>query len=433
MTPVRRRLRNGAGADALRTRPLVVTHSPPSNPIESKPLDPFGAMITRVEPGAKLSGPLGGIRFCVKDNIQVAGQPFSAGHPLFVDRIASSTAPIVLSLSGLGGDFVGMTRTDAGGFGVTTPGVLNPCYPDYIVGGSSGGGAAAVAGGLADLALGTDTGGSVRIPAACAGLFGFKPTYGSLSTTGVWPLAPSYDHVGLLTRDLSLLHRVAKLLLPNEVEPKTPTSMLSHSLTIAIEQDAPAYQHPVVASWFRMLLASIEKQGHQVKRVKAPGRSAFTAEFGLCVLAEAHTVYADLSPRERDLLGVAAQRALAGRVLPEEYERARSNIDRWRRQYRNILEDVDVLLSPAMFIPPPPPNRHGVEVGERRWPLIEVLLSGTCFCNAIGSPALVMPARRRPVPLSLHLTARCGFDLNLLEIAEQLAPIVCSGRSDAQQ
>jgi Asp-tRNA(Asn)/Glu-tRNA(Gln) amidotransferase A subunit family amidase len=408
----------------------MTANSLPPSTIEGEPLDPFGAMLTRVEPARDSSGPLQGIRFCVKDNIGVAGQPFTAGHPLFSERTASFTAPAVLRTADLGADFVGMTRTDSGGFGVTTPGVRNPRYPNCIVGGSSGGAAAAVAAGLADFALGTDTGGSVRIPAACAGLFGFKPTYGSLSTTGVWPLAPSYDHVGLLARELPLLRRVVELLLPNGLERKAQGSSMSRCLTIAVEQNAPRYEHPMIASWFETLVRAMEERGHQINRVQAPDRHAFTGAFGVMVLSEAERVYADLIPLERELLGAAAQRALAIELTPRDYQLARDNIDSWRQQYMDFLKDADVLLSPAMFIPPPPPNRHSIEAAGCRWSLLQVLMSGTCFCNVLGSPALVMPVENPHIPLGLHLTARRGFDLNLLEIAEQLTPVLRSATFD---
>jgi Asp-tRNA(Asn)/Glu-tRNA(Gln) amidotransferase A subunit family amidase len=392
--------------------------------LRREPLDPFGAMISRVQPAPDSSGPLRGTRFCVKDNIRVAGQPFTAGHPLFSGRTASSTAPVVLRTASLGADFIGMTRTDSGGFGVTTPGVRNPLYPDCIVGGSSGGAAAAVAAGIADFALGTDTGGSVRIPAACAGLFGFKPTYGSLSTAGVWPLAPSYDHVGLLTRELPLLRRLMELLLPNGFEHKAQQSSLSRGLIIAVENATPRYEHPLVAAWFQTLLRAMEEHGHQIERVQAPDRYAFAGAFGLMVLSEAQRVYADLVPHERDLLGAAARRALAGKLTARHYQLARNNIENWRQQYMDFLKDADVLLSPAMFVPPPAPNRHSMEAAGCRWPLLQVLLSGTCFCNAVGSPALVMPVEYQHIPLGLHLTARHGSDLSLLDIAGQLAPVM---------
>jgi hypothetical protein len=139
--------------------------------------------------------------------------PFTAGHPLFADRVSDADASCVQRLRAAGARIVGMTRTDAGGFGVSTPEVENPIAPGRTVGGSSGGSAAAVAAGLADAALGTDTGGSVRIPAACTGLIGLKPTRGRIATDGLWPLAPSLDHVGVIGRDLdtighrSLAHR----------------------------------------------------------------------------------------------------------------------------------------------------------------------------------------------------------------------------------
>jgi Asp-tRNA(Asn)/Glu-tRNA(Gln) amidotransferase A subunit family amidase len=317
-----------------------------------------------------------------------------------------------------------MTRTDSGGFGVTTPGVRNPRYPDCIVGGSSGGAAAAVAGGLADLALGTDTGGSVRIPAACADLFGFKPTYGTLSAAGIWPLAPSYDHLGLLTRDLSLMRRVAELLLPKDLEGRTQGSSVSRSLTIAVEQGIPRYEDPIITSWRTTLMSAMQERGHRIDRVQAPDRYAFAGAFSVMVLCEAERVYAALTPQERHLLGTAAQRALAVKLTERDHWLARNDIGSGCRQYMDILNNADVFISPAMFIRPPAPERFSIESAGCRWPLLQVLLSGTCFCNAVGSPALVMPAGNQHIPLGLHLTARPNSDLRLLEIAEQLAPVL---------
>ncbi len=143
---------------------------------DSRSVDRFGAFVAFTPDAPAGAGPLAGLRVAVKDNIAVAGLPFTAGHPLFSDRTADTDAPAVRQLRDAGARIVGVTYTDAGGFGVTTPVVKNPAAPGRTVGGSSGGSAAAVAAGLADVALGTDTGGSVRIPAACTGLVGFKPT-----------------------------------------------------------------------------------------------------------------------------------------------------------------------------------------------------------------------------------------------------------------
>ena len=138
-----------------------------------------------------------------------------------------------------GARIVGVTRTDAGGFGVTTPEVENPVAPGRTVGGSSGGSAAAVAAGLADVALGTDTGGSVRIPAACTGLIGFKPTRGRIATDGVWPLAPSLDHVGV--DRARPRHRC-----PNGGSPARPRS--SRSATVASGRCALGFDRALLAA-----------------------------------------------------------------------------------------------------------------------------------------------------------------------------------------
>ena len=139
--------------------------------------------------------------------------PFTSGHPLFAQRLATKTAEAVEILLAAGAEFRGMTRTDAGGFGVTTPQTKNPVAPAYVVGGSSGGTAAAIASGSADFGLGTDTAGSLRIPAACTGLFGFKPSFEAVPTDGIDPLSPSFDHLGLLAGNFELLQRAAKQLL----------------------------------------------------------------------------------------------------------------------------------------------------------------------------------------------------------------------------
>src|SRR5882672_1020705 len=185
-------------------------------------MDRFGAFVAIAPDAGAGAGPLSALRVAVKDNIAVRGLPFTAGHPLFADRIADGDAWAVRRLRQAGARIVGVTHTDAGGFGVTTPTVANPAAPGKTVGGSSGGSAAAVAAGLADVALGTDTGGSVRIPAACTGLIGFKPTRGRVPTDGLWPLSTSLDHVGVIGRDLDRVAATAEVLLGPDAQHDAP-------------------------------------------------------------------------------------------------------------------------------------------------------------------------------------------------------------------
>ena len=187
--------------------------------------DPYGAFLSRCTGEMPCSGPLTGVSIAVKDNIEVKGQPFTAGLPLFKDRLASRDANVVSLLKQAGAVISGMTVTDSAGFGVLTPEVKNPALEGCTVGGSSGGAAAAVAAGFAHIGLGTDTGGSIRIPAACCGLFGFKPSHGLISMDGVWPLAPSFDTLGFLARDLVPLEKTLQFVLGWEAAPALPATL----------------------------------------------------------------------------------------------------------------------------------------------------------------------------------------------------------------
>ena len=172
-------------------------------------------------------GPLRGFTFAVKDLIDTRGSVTGAGNPDWrrTHAVATANAPVVQQLLEAAATMVGRTITDELAFSLEgenffegTP--VNPLAPDRLPGGSSSGSAAAVAAGLVDFALGTDTGGSVRVPAAFCGVYGLRPTHGVIPTAGVVPFAPSLDTVGWLARDAATLARVGDVLLPKTtVEP----------------------------------------------------------------------------------------------------------------------------------------------------------------------------------------------------------------------
>jgi amidase len=175
-------------------------------------------MPVRVAPTG--SGLLDGLRLAVKDNIDIAGTVTGAGNPDWraSHRPAAVSAPCVTALLAAGGTLVGKTVSDELAFSLEgrnafdgTP--INPACPEGLPGGSSSGSAVAVAAGLADAALGTDTGGSVRVPASFCGVYGFRPTHGRVPLDGVVPLAPSYDTVGWFARSAGVLDRVGLVLL----------------------------------------------------------------------------------------------------------------------------------------------------------------------------------------------------------------------------
>ncbi|HVT27695.1 MAG TPA: amidase [Lacipirellulaceae bacterium] len=188
-----------------------------------------GAFVDKFTLPATKDGQLSGLRFAVKDLIDVAGRRTGCGNPtwLATHPPASVSAVCVEQLLAAGAQFEGKTITDEFAFSLLgenfhygTP--LNPAAPNRVPGGSSSGSASAVACGLVDFALGTDTGGSVRVPASNCGIWGWRPSHGLISVAGVMPFAPTLDTVGVFTRDPELLQRVAKVLLAADAAPERP-------------------------------------------------------------------------------------------------------------------------------------------------------------------------------------------------------------------
>ena len=213
----------------------------------------FGAFVPgpRVSVRPTGSGPLNGLRFAVKDLIDVAGTPTGGGNPDWLkgQGPAVKSAPAVAALLAAGATLDGKTITDELAFGLEgvnahygTP--INPACPDRIPGGSSSGSAVAVAAGLVDFALGTDTGGSVRVPASFVGVLGFRPTHNAVSVEGVIPFSPSYDTVGWFARDITTFSLAGDALLPKaDVVPIRKLRLVS---------DAFALADPEVAAMLRL-------------------------------------------------------------------------------------------------------------------------------------------------------------------------------------
>ena len=219
----------------------------------------FGAFVPgpRVRRAPAGSGPLEELTFAVKDLIDVAGTVTGGGNPDWARRQppATASAPVVERLLRAGAGLVGKTVTDELAFSLEgenhhlgTP--INPRAPDRLPGGSSSGSAVAVAAGLADLALGTDTGGSVRVPASFCGIYGWRPSHGRLPLEGVVPFAPSFDTVGLLARDASVLRRGAQVLLGTDPATAGPTRFLLAADAFALaEPDAAAALRAAIEGW----------------------------------------------------------------------------------------------------------------------------------------------------------------------------------------
>ena len=197
--------------------------------------DPFNAIIAKAEtpPVHALEGPLKGERLAVKDIYDVAGMVTGCGNPQIEAESppAERSAPVVEKLLAAGAEFVGKAQTDELAFSLMGqnshfPHPINPAAPDRVTGGSSSGSAAAVAGKLADIALGSDTGGSIRAPASFCGLVGLRTTHGRIPLEGIMPLAPSLDTIGWFARDIELYDRVGAILLGEDGQQFRLTKLL---------------------------------------------------------------------------------------------------------------------------------------------------------------------------------------------------------------
>lgn len=390
--------------------------------IGSSGTDPFGAFLTYCPDSSVITGPLADLTLAVKDNIAVKGQPFTAGLPLFADRIADTDAVCVRRLMEAGARFVGVTRTDAAGFGVTTPNVANPVYPGHIVGGSSGGSAAAVAAGLADIGLGTDTGGSVRIPAACCGLFGFKPTHNRIPLDGVWPLASSFDTVGLIARDLASLEATAAVLLKLPARPDP----LPATLRLGLDYDRLGLCEPAITKAIERVLPLLVSDGATLHPIVLPDRKITMQAHSTLVLNESYALY-DERHGDLNLFPDLVRRAfLAAQALtPEIIAAARLTVDAAVKDFNDCCAGLDAIIVPTLPVSPPPVGTRRMTLNGREQSVVSVLVAETCLANVTGGPALSIPLAGTHGPrASVQLLARRGHDDRMLAIARRLEPVL---------
>jgi len=339
-----------------------------------------------------------GIRLAVKDLLDTAELTTTYGSPIFAAHVPSQSADAVLLLERAGYAVVGKTNLHEFAYGTTSENehfgtVPNPIAPGRIAGGSSGGSAAALAAGLADAALGTDSGGSIRIPAACCGIVGFKPTYDLVSARGCFPLAPTFDHVGPMARTVEVCAEMLRWLAPG-FEAEELSSMNDLRVGIAWLDDAA----PLVAE----RVSAAAREFGDLRPVELP-RPDVNAVF----MREAALVHAELYAEYGELYGPSVatkiERCLA--VADAEVAAAQRNRDEYRRLLDDLMAELDLLVTPTLPVVAPP-----VGVGDLK--LRPVLTLNTLPFNAVGWPALVVPCgpAEDGLPASLQLVGKAGSD-----------------------
>ncbi|MDP3775230.1 MAG: amidase [Gemmatimonadales bacterium] len=306
--------------------------------------DPYNAFITRTpRDGA-------GIRLAVKDLIATGGVRTTAGSRILADWIPRRDAPIVRALKQAGYVVIGKTNTHEFAFGTTNDNphygaTKNPWNPSLTTGGSSGGSAAAVAAGLVPVALGTDTAGSIRIPAALCGCVGLKPSYGLLSTRGIVPLAPTLDTAGPLARTVDEARRALEAMTgeryAEELPRKPRIGVPAHYVYDRVDAE--------VESCVRDAIASI---GAEVREIRIPELEA-CGQAGISIVRpEALAFHRRWFPERAAEYGadVAKSLQLASEISAAEYLAARAQRRAISRAMRRALREVDVLAGPTVPI-----------------------------------------------------------------------------------
>ena len=382
----------------------------------------LNALITELPPGERAAaGPLLGTAVAVKDNIDVAGVVTTNASTVGTPPPAERDAPVVARLRAAAADLLCKTNLLEYAAGSVNPAygmTYNPLDRSRTSGGSSSGSAALVAAGVTDWALGTDTGGSIRIPAAYCGIVGLKPTYGLVPLEGVFPLSESCDHVGTLTTTVEQTATLLSVLAGAPVELREPTGARIGVLRRQV--DDPDLT-PGVAARVRAAIDALANAGFDVVDVDVPELELVDEALGAIILREAWNVHRGLYEREGDHYGPGTRALIElGRdVTDAEYERGLADQQRVAAGFARVFGEVDVLAGPtAAYVAPPEDPPVGTPEGnlEGRY---------TAPYNLAGAPAVSVPCgiAERTLPAGLQLAAAVGNDALLLSVARRFEEV----------
>ena len=414
--------------------------------------DPHNAFITTCRVSrTDASGRLDGYTVALKDNIALAGVPLTAGSGMLDGYVPERNAPVTDRLLADGATIVGKANMDEFAFGPTGETSFfgpteNPRSPEHTPGGSSSGSGAAVAAGDADLALGTDTGGSVRIPASYCGVFGLKPTHGLIPTGGIVELAGSLDTVGVLSADLEALTDGFATLAEGWEPPETLDGVLPDSLTLGIPESlfaAPVASH--VAEHITGAIADLTAVGASEQEISLPSTSVSSAVWRAIAMSELFQYFVGnalpyrLPGGERPpysaafrgasaadidrLSGPLKQYLTIGAYLVTEdggrrYGNALDVVQQLRAEVDEAFEDVDVLVSPAT-------PTTAFEFGAFSRDSSPPINNNTHLFNLTGHPAISIPCGTIDgLPIGLQIVGDRGADTEVLRVARTVTEAV---------
>jgi aspartyl-tRNA(Asn)/glutamyl-tRNA(Gln) amidotransferase subunit A len=349
-----------------------------------------------------------GRRLAVKDLFDTAGLVTTYGSILFAAHVPAASAEAVLRAEAAGWVDVGKTNLHEFAYGTTSENehfgtVPNPLRAGHVAGGSSGGSAAALAAGLADVALGTDSGGSIRIPSACCGTVGLKPTWGLVPLDGCFPLAPSFDHAGPMARDVAGCADLLAALVPGF----EPTEVALEGLEVGVawtEHADPLVRERVEAA------AALFPRSRTLELPLAHG-------IGPAFQGEVADVHRELFVEHADAYGSNVrpkiEKCLA--LSDADYQHAAEKRERYREDLLEAASEVDLVVTPTLACVAPPAPTDEIAIRDK-------LTFLTLPFNATGWPALALPCglAEDGLPASVQLAAPPGQDALVLAAGKAL-------------
>ena len=389
-------------------------------------------------------GPLHGVPIALKDIIDVRGIPTTAASRVREGHVAAADAPVITRLRDAGAVIIGKTNLDEFAFGTTSENsafgaVRHPLDPSRSPGGSSGGSAVAVATGMALAALGTDTGGSIRIPSALCGIVGLKPTLDEISTDGVVPLAKTFDHVGPFAQtvgDARLVHQAMSARIAHVrssgADPRSSGADLPRSardlrlgiprgyLTDLLDGD--------VRRCFDEAAAALRSAGATFTDVSIPHASTTPAVYIHIHSSEGATYHARTLDSEPERYTPVVRRRLElGRyVMAQDYLRAMEGRALLRREVDAALAGCDALILPTLPIAAPLIGAETMMIGDRQEPIRALMLRLTQLFNVTGHPAISIPCgvTSTGLPCGLQLVGGRNETAALLSLAKAIEDVL---------
>ena len=371
-------------------------------------------------------GPLHGVPLSIKDLLDIRGVPTTAASRVREGHVADRDAPAIAHLVQAGAVFVGKTNLHEFAFGTTSEDsafgpARNPHDPARSPGGSSGGSAASVAAGMALATIGTDTGGSIRIPAAACGVVGLKPTFGEISTDGVVPLSRTFDHVGPLAQTVADAALVYHALL-GDAAAAVPAPMAVGRMRLAVPR--PYFCDLLddeVRQRFEEALERLRATGVRIDDTEIPHAADLGPIYLHIQLADAsayHAATLETMP-ERYTEAVRLRLEMGRYVLAEDYVRALIGREALTREVDAALAQHDALVLPSLPIPAPLIGARTVQVGSSTQPVRNVMLRLTQAFNVTGHPAISIPAGLTDtgLPCGVQLVGARGQTDALLRVA----------------